>query len=144
MSLTREEFAAVVRQRGMRFTEQRHRIYESVNALGHATPEAILAALEANAPGLTLSTVYRALEALEDLGLVAHTHLGHAPLTYHAISEHKHVHLVCEACGGVVSADVDVATALMAEVLTRHGFTVDPTHMAVAGRCRACTGSAGR
>ena len=144
MSLTREEFATLLRQRGLRFTEQRHRIYESVNALGHATPEAILAQLESHSLGLTLSTVYRALEALEELGLVTHTHLGHAPLTYHAVTDHKHVHLVCEACGTVVSAAVDVASALMRDVLDRHGFTVDPTHMAVAGRCSTCTQAGAR
>lgn len=138
MSLDRDEFANLLRGRGLRFTEQRHRIYETVNALGHATPEAILAELEPQSPGLTLSTVYRALDALEKLGLVSHTHLGHAPLTYHAVSDHKHVHLVCESCGTVVSADVAVAGALMTQVLAQHGFTVDPTHMAVAGQCAAC------
>lgn len=140
--MTRDEFAALLRSRGMRFTTQRYRIYEAVNSLGHATPESILAALPGDSPGLTLSTVYRALEALEELALVTHTHLGHAPLTYHAVGDHQHLHLVCESCSTVVSADVDVASGLMAAVAQEHGFIVDPTHMAVAGCCRGCSAGA--
>ena len=35
-------------------------------------------------PGVNISTVYRTLELLEELGLVTHTHLGHGAPTYHA------------------------------------------------------------
>ena len=136
--LPRHEFERRLRERGMRVTTQRFQIYSAVNRLQHATPENILREVEAESVGLTLSTVYRALEALEEADLVTHTHLGHAPLTYHTVEEHAHIHLVCEACGNVVSANVDLATELRTRVMRDVGFDIDPTHMAIAGRCSAC------
>lgn len=122
----------------MRVTAQRHHIYDAVNRLRHATPETILAEVTAVLPGVNLSTVYRCLEALEAAGLVSHTHLGHTPLTYHAIEDHAHIHLVCEGCGQVVSVDAALAAELRSRVAREHGFDIDPTHMAMAGRCSAC------
>ena len=143
-ALPRAEFEDRLRASGMRVTAQRHHIYDAVNRLRHATPEAILAEVSASLPGVNLSTVYRCLEALENAGLVSHTHLGHTPLTYHAIEDHAHIHLVCEGCGQVVSADAALAAELRSRVASEHGFDIDPTHMAIAGRCAACrTGGAG-
>lgn len=136
--LPREQFEKQLRERGMRVTSQRFQIYSAVNRLQHATPEAILREVEAESPGLTLSTVYRALEALEAADLVTHTHLGHAPLTYHAVDDHAHIHLVCEKCGTVVSASVELAVELRARVRDEVGFEIDPTHMAMAGHCTTC------
>lgn len=137
-ALARDEFEQRLRAARMRVTAQRHHIYEAVNRLRHATPEAILAEVVTALPGVNLSTVYRCLEALETAGLVTHTHLGHTPLTYHARDDHAHIHLVCEGCGQVVSADVALAEQLRAQVATAYQFEIDPTHMAMAGRCASC------
>lgn len=136
--LPREQFESRLRERGMRVTSQRFQIYSAVNRLQHATPEAILREVASESPGLTLSTVYRALEGLEAANLVTHTHLGHAPLTYHAVQDHAHIHLVCEKCGAVVSASAEVATDLRARIRDDVGFDIDPTHMAMAGICKSC------
>jgi Fur family ferric uptake transcriptional regulator len=136
--LPREQFEQRLRERGMRVTTQRFQIYSAVNRLEHATPEHILREVDAESPGLTLSTVYRALEALEEAGLVTHTHLGHAPMTYHVVDEHAHIHLVCESCGTVVSAPADLTDSLRALVSREFSFDIDPTHMAMAGRCAQC------
>ena len=57
--------AAALRARGLRMTQQRARVEEAVRRLGHATPEQIAEHLAADSPPLPLSTVYRALDALE-------------------------------------------------------------------------------
>jgi Fur family transcriptional regulator, ferric uptake regulator len=138
MTIGSEEFERILRSRGMRVTSQRHHIFEAVNRLKHATPEAILDEVAAQLPGMTLSTVYRALEALEEVDLVTHTHLGHSPLTYHAVDDHQHIHLVCETCQQVISADSSLADALRHQIAQAYEFDVDPTHMAIAGRCKNC------
>ncbi|GAA2924325.1 hypothetical protein GCM10020221_20370 [Streptomyces thioluteus] len=50
--------------------------------------------------GVNISTVYRTLELLEELGLVSHAHLGHGAPTYHLADRHDHIHLVCRDCTG--------------------------------------------
>src|SRR4029453_1980572 len=97
--------AAMLRERGLRLTPQRQLILEAVHDLGHATPESVHNAVRERAAGVNITTVYRTLELLEELGLVNHTHLSHGSPTYHAAGEDQHVHLVCRSCGSIAEAD---------------------------------------
>jgi Fur family transcriptional regulator, ferric uptake regulator len=136
-------FDQVLRARGLRATPQRRLVLDAVAALGHGTPEQVCDRVQEVAPSLSLSTVYRTLELLEDLGVVSHTHLGHGAPTYHPISHADHIHLVCRRCGAVSQADVVHARELAGEVRRRHGFTVDVTHLALDGVCQACRADVG-
>src|SRR5579875_1876074 len=84
-----------LRARGYRATPQRQLVLEAVAKLGHATPEDVAAEVQQTARGVNISTVYRTLELLEQLGMVTHAHLGHGAPTYHLAVEADHVHLVC-------------------------------------------------
>jgi Fur family ferric uptake transcriptional regulator len=54
-----------LRAKGMRLTRQRERIIDAVHGLGHATPDGLAAAVARDGgPTLSLSTIYRNLEAL--------------------------------------------------------------------------------
>ena len=73
-----------LREQGFRITPQRQLVLESVNQLGHGTPEEILSSVQKTASGVNLSTIYRTLEVLESVGLITHTHIGHgAPAQPH-------------------------------------------------------------
>lgn len=130
-----------LRARGLRLTPQRRRVLAAVEALEHATPEAIGARLRAEAgPGGSApdaSTVYRTLELLERLGLVWHTHLGKGAPVYHA-SEHPHPHVVCASCGVITSVAPDLLDGAAERLAADLGFTVDVGHVALSGTCRAC------
>ena len=84
-----------LRDKGLRLTPQRELVLKAVRELGHATPEEVAEQVKKTHPGINLSTVYRNLETLENVGLVQHTHLGHGGATYHAAEELTHLHLVC-------------------------------------------------
>ena len=92
--------AEVLRSRGLRLTAQRQLVLEAVYELGHATPDQVRAKVSETAAGVNITTVYRTLELLEELGLVTHAHLSHGAPTFHAVGADQHVHLVCRACGG--------------------------------------------
>ncbi|NKY15403.1 transcriptional repressor [Streptomyces somaliensis DSM 40738] len=128
-----------LRQRGYRLTPQRQLVLEAVDALGHATPDDILTEVRRTASGVNISTVYRTLELLEELGLVSHAHLGPGAPTYHLADRHHHLHLVCRDCGDVIEADVSVAAGFTRELLDAFGFDTDMKHFAIYGRCRDCT-----
>jgi len=93
--------------------------------------------VQAEAPEIHLSTVYRNLEELERLGVVAHVHLGHGPATYH-VAPATHGHLVCEECGAVIEVDDKEFEPLSRHIETSHGFAIDPHHFALLGRCEQC------
>ncbi len=133
-----EGWKTTLRSRGYRLTPQRQLVLEAVTTLRHGTPDEICAHVQGTADGVNISTVYRALELLEELGLVTHTHLGHGAPTYHAASDEDHLHLVCRDCGAVTETDVEVADELVAALASRHGFETDVAHFAIYGRCRDC------
>jgi Fur family ferric uptake transcriptional regulator len=127
-----------LRAKGYRLTPQRQLVLEAVGALGHATPEELVAEVRRTAAAVNISTVYRTLELLEELGLVRHTHLGHGAPTYSVAGDDDHVHLVCRECGGVEEASRDLVTGVVAGLATAKGFRVDIGHFALFGTCRAC------
>ena len=133
------DWQAELRRRGYRLTPQRQLVLEAVGRLGHATPEEIVTAVRRTASGVNISTVYRTLELLEELGLVQHAHLGHGASTYSVTSDDDHVHLVCRDCGGIEEAPPSVVATVVAELAATRGFTVDVGHFAVFGRCRDCS-----
>jgi Fur family transcriptional regulator, ferric uptake regulator len=102
------DWHAELRARGFRLTPQRQLVLEAVVHLGHATPDEIAEQVRRTASGVNISTVYRTLELLEELGLVTHTHLGHGAPTYHAAEDADHLHLVCRVCGGIEEVAPDV------------------------------------
>src|SRR6185312_6800604 len=101
------DLAERLHARGLRVTPQRERVLEAVRGMGHATPEQISDAV----PEIDLTTVYRTLELLEELGLVRHTHLDHGAPAFRP-AEDDHVHVVCHDCGAVVDAPAALADDL--------------------------------
>ncbi len=133
-----------LRAQGLRLTPQRQQVLAAVAALDHATPEAIGARLREEAgPGGAApdtSTVYRALELLERLGLVWHTHLGKGAPVYHA-AENPHLHVVCASCGEIASADPALLDGAAERLSADLGFTLDVGHVALSGTCLRCRGT---
>jgi Fur family transcriptional regulator, ferric uptake regulator len=129
-----------LRARGYRVTPQRQLVLAAVTRLEHATPEEIWADVQRSASGVNISTVYRALELLEDVGLVTHTHLGHGAPRYHLAAEAEHVHLVCSNCGRVTQISPAAVGALVTALDEQCGFQTDVGHLTVFGRCAECAG----
>lgn len=134
--------ADTLRARGLRLTAQRQLVLDAVYRLGHATPDQVHEEVSRTAAGINITTVYRTLELLEELGLVTHTHLSHGAPTYHGVSEEQHVHLVCRSCGEVDDVAAGVLDALAHTLEKEKSFLVDKGHVALFGVCGACGGEA--
>jgi Fur family ferric uptake transcriptional regulator len=133
---------AQLRARGYRVTPQRQLVLAAVTRLEHATPEEIWADVQRSASGVNISTVYRALELLEELGLVNHTHLGHGAPSYHLAAEADHVHLVCASCSRIYEVSPQAVRGLVAGLAEEFGFETDVGHLTVFGRCARCAAQA--
>src|SRR3982074_1044181 len=128
-----DELAEQLRARGMRMTPQRLSFMAAVTELVHATPDQVAEAV----PDVDLTTVYRTLELLEQLGLLAHTHLGHGAPSYR-LADDDHIHVVCHHCGAVVDAPAGIAEPLADALLAERGFVLDRSHFTVFGSCADC------
>ena len=136
---TLEDALELVRQHGGRVTSSRRILLGTLfTSKGHRTAEELAAEVQTEAPDIHISTIYRNLEELERLGVVVHSHFGHGPATYH-LATAVHGHFVCEECGSLIEVPDGFFAGLAAEARTNFGFTIDPHHFAMLGRCARCS-----
>ena len=134
----------LLRSRGLRMTPQRRAIVaEVMRTDGHISPTAIVRTVQGEMPGVNASTVYRTLSLLEEVGVLAHSHLE-SGAEYHRSEEAAHVHLTCSRCGSDDALSMREADSLHALIRRHHGFEADLTHFAIGGLCRACAKIAAR
>jgi Fur family ferric uptake transcriptional regulator len=129
-----------LRASGHRLTPQRELVLAAVETLGHATPDEVYAEVRARSEAINLSTVYRTLELLDELGLIKHAHLTDRAPTYHAAGGHEHAHLVCRRCHRVISVGTEQVAAALGPLVGEHGFAPDYGHLSVFGLCQDCAG----
>jgi Fur family transcriptional regulator, ferric uptake regulator len=135
---TQADWQEQLRARGYRLTPQRELVLRAVQRLEHATPDEVLAAVREESQAVNISTVYRTLELLEELGLVRHAHLSDRAPTYHSTATPTHAHLVCRECGRVTELSADDLAPLTERLDADHGFTADLGHLTVFGHCTGC------
>ena len=85
-----ERVLARFRAGGGRVTSARREIVSVVlggSTHEHLTADEIGRRVQLRHPEMALSTVYRSLDALADLGVLEHVHMGHGPAVYHLIDE---------------------------------------------------------
>lgn len=137
-----DDVLALVRAGGGRATATRRVLLEVLfESSDHRSAEDLAAAVQSRVPDVHLSTIYRNLEELERLGVIVHTHLGHGPATYQ-LAGAAHSHLVCERCGRRFEAPEELFAGLAHEASALYGFTIDPRHFAILGRCAECAAQA--
>jgi Fur family ferric uptake transcriptional regulator len=136
---TVDDVLASMRARGGRATSSRRVLLDVLfHAEGHLTAEELAVAVQARAPGVHMSTIYRNLDDLQHLGVVVHSHLGHGPATYQLTSL-AHAHFICDSCGATVEAPDELFQGLARTARAKLGFSIDPHHFAILGRCARCS-----
>ena len=103
-------------------------------------PRSVYAEVRRHSSSINLSTVYRTLELLDDLGLIRHAHLTDRAPTYHSARGHEHAHLVCRSCRTVISIGRDDIEKALGPLAAEHGFQPDYGHLTVFGTCASCAG----
>ena len=128
-----------LKEKEYRLTPQRAIILETLHqADGHVSAEEIYGRIRAKYPEINKSTVYRTLDLLKSLDLVAETDLGGDRLYYHHIEKGHHHHLICQHCGRVIDADDGVLAPLKDFLINKYGFLPDIRHLAISGHCIDC------
>ncbi len=96
---------ATLKRRGLRVTPQRVAILRILHGLAnHPSAEEVFRTVQRDFPSLSLTTVYRTLETLAELGEVGLVHVGGERVRFDHRTDPHH-HAVCTACGQL--ADVE-------------------------------------
>jgi Fur family ferric uptake transcriptional regulator len=142
MTTTPLDFRAALKGRGLRMTPQRQLILDAIASMrGHISADQVHQQVIRQFPDVNVTTVYRTLEVLEELGLMRHTHFHNGVAQYQRTDEAPHHHLVCTTCGGETELDVELLQPLTQELQRRYGFKSDLAHTAIVGVCRNCQAS---
>jgi Fur family ferric uptake transcriptional regulator len=124
---------------GYRLTPQRIMILSAIeNSDSHISAEEIYLQVRARYSHMNISTVYRTLELLSELGLVTETVMGDGRVRYHSIGKGHHHHLVCQGCGEIIDVEESMLSRLWDEIGQRYDFKVDMKHLAFFGLCSKC------
>jgi len=135
------EASEALRELGYRLTPQRMLILTALQQSNdHVSAEEIHAQVCAKYPHVNISTIYRTLELLKNLGLVTETDLGGGRYRYHFGDKGHHHHLICEMCGATIEVDESQFLPLKHTLLKEYGFQANISHLAIFGRCQNCKG----
>jgi Fur family transcriptional regulator, ferric uptake regulator len=89
-------------------------------------------------PGMGLVTVYRALEKMEELGLIQRVHQSQNCSMYlRAAHGHEHL-LLCLVCGKVEFFSGDNLNELIHQISKKSGFTIREHWLQLYGICSEC------
>jgi Fur family transcriptional regulator, ferric uptake regulator len=98
-------------------------------------------ALDAERRRVSRASVYRILDELERLRLVARVETGQAMVRYeraHDTHEAHHHHLVCDSCGVVMPFSDESLERAIDELSERVPLAVSEHEIVLHGACRAC------
>lgn len=92
-------------------------------------------------PGVGIASVYRALETLDELGLVRKIELGSGGAQYEAAepSGDHHHHLVCGDCGRVEAFSDDRLELVIDTVSKAAAYRIDEHDVVLRGQCESCS-----
>ena len=139
MSSDIQALQEVLRRSGQRLTPQRMMVLSALAEHdGHVTAETILERVRPEYPYINLSTIYRTLDLLVELALVAETDLGGGVRQFELLGPHHHHHLICQRCGGTIEIGDETLQPLRHQLQTDYGFEARMDHFAIFGVCRQC------
>lgn len=124
----------------MRDTRQRRAVTEALKAAdGFRSAQELCDEIRTAGKPIGLATVYRTLQAMEQIGEVDSVRGEDGEVMYRRCdSEHHHHHLVCRRCGFSVEVDNDEVERWAERSARKHGF-VDVTHdIEIFGVCERC------
>lgn len=128
-----------LKKRGYRLTPQRHMILSVINeANGHLSIEQIAERVQERNPYVSLSTIYRNLDLLKELGLIRENHLPNEPSHYESAEGPAHHHLVCLDCKTMVHLAENLLGDLHQQIQHQYQFHSLTLELVISGYCDEC------
>jgi Fur family ferric uptake transcriptional regulator len=123
---------------GYRLTNQRRVIVRELEGARHLSAEEIYDRVKGEYPEIGLSTVYRTLDLLHELGIVRKEDFGEGYSRYELSTERMHHHARCRECGAVIEFNEELMEYLALQVERETGFVTEWHEITLHGRCAAC------
>ena len=134
-------FEQFLRERGLKLTTQRRRIFERAFATHeHFSAEALYDEFKREEGArVSRATVYRTLGLLLEGGFLSALDAGRGELVYeHVLGHAHHDHMLCLDCGRIEEFHDERIEELQLEACKRKGFELVSHDLRLRGYCRGC------
>lgn len=146
MQLDKEAFENLLREKGLKVTNQRIAVLSAFSATkdSHLTAEEIYELIKKESPEIGLATVYRTIQLLLELKIIDRIYLDDGSVRYelgHVYEEedaHHHHHLICVKCGRVMSFQGDLLDEFEERIEKQTGFQIQDHDVKLYGYCADC------
>ncbi|HIC45042.1 MAG TPA: transcriptional repressor [Sulfurimonas sp.] len=136
-----EEFKALLKKNGEKFTIQREIILETLyNSDEHLTPEALHQLIQREHPELKtgIATIYRTLSRLEESDIVTSLSFGAQGKKYELGAKDHHDHMICTECGDITEFVDDEIERRQESIAKEFNFKIKDHSMQIYGLCQKC------
>ena len=124
---------------GIRATSQRAIVLEVIrHGQGHLDADEIYRQARMNQPHISLSTVYRTLQAFKKLGLVDELHFDETHHRYEIKPASEHQHLMCLGCGKIVEFECPLSAKMKEDIARENDFEVTGVEVRMTGYYSQC------
>lgn len=146
MSISQEKFKKMLKEKGLKVTNQRLLVLEVLASQRdkHMTAEDIYELVKEDYPEIGLATIYRSVQLLLEMQLVDRINLDDGCVRYEigdlfdGETKHHHHHLICRDCGNVIPFKNDLLDELEDYIEQQTGFHVLDHELKLYGQCREC------
>ena len=129
----------LTRERGLRVSAARRLVLEALLvADGPMSAEQIAQGIGGRVASSDIASVYRNLQAFDEIGLVRHVHLGHSPGLHTLAVDGEREYLTCERCGDYLAVPPEQFDGVRELIERAFGYRASFTHFPVVGLCRRC------
>ena len=134
MSISKEKFKEMLREKGLKVTNQRILVLEVLadHRDKHLTAEDIYELVREDYPEIGLATIYRTVQLLLEMQLVDRISLDDGE------ERHHHHHLICRTCGKIIPFKDDLLENLEDKIEETTGFHVLDHELKFYGQCKEC------
>jgi Fe2+ or Zn2+ uptake regulation protein len=137
--MTTQSPQTILRARGRRITQQRMLLLDIIQrSEEHLDAEALYSLAKKKDPHISLSTVYRTLSVLKELGLVEECYFDKDHSHYEVKPSVEHYHLLCLSCGRVGEFESSLVEQLKRGVAEANSFQVETACIWLEGYCADC------
>ena len=146
MSISQEQFKRLLKEKGLKVTQQRLLVLEVLadQRDQHMTAEDIYELVKEDYPEIGLATIYRTVQLLLEMQLVDRINLDDGCIRYEigeflgGEGKHHHHHLICRTCGKVLPFNDDLLEGLERHIEEQTGFHVLDHELKFYGQCEEC------
>ncbi|MCY0860434.1 MAG: Fur family transcriptional regulator [Sulfolobaceae archaeon] len=126
-----KELVEFLRQKGLKVTPQRLAVLKLLSKGGHFTGEQIYDEIKRVEPSISLSTVYNALEALEEAGLINSFEAN--GVTWYELRKEPHINVICLDTNEII--DINTKLDTIYEILKNQGINVKAVNVVAYAEC---------